>query len=66
LRRLLSSFQSNLEEVTLIARPDDEYVAGRLSKAVQLKSYCDPGKGEQSTAALPHAIGHHIVLLSLK
>lgn len=48
-RRLLSSFQNNLDEITIIATPDDEDSDGQthLSKAVQLHSFLDPAKGMQ-------------------
>ena len=47
MRRLLSSFQNNLDEITIIATPDDEDGDGQthLSKAVQLHSFLDPAKG---------------------
>jgi hypothetical protein len=50
--RLLSSFQNNLDEITIIATPDDEDgdAQAHLSKAVQLHSFLDPAKGmEKST-----------------
>ena len=45
--RLLHSFQNNLDEITIIATPDDEDGNGQthLSKAVQLHSFLDPAKG---------------------
>ncbi|CAL5223434.1 g5948 [Coccomyxa viridis] len=47
LNRLLSSFQNNLDEITIIATPDDEDGDGQthLPKAVQLHSFLDPAKG---------------------
>ena len=47
--RLLSSFQNNLDEITIIATPDDEDGGGQthLPKAVQLHSFLDPAKGSQ-------------------
>ena len=45
LRRLLSSFQNSLEEITIIARPTDDLGADAVTKAVQLKSYNDPSRG---------------------
>ena len=49
MRRLLSSFQNNLDEITIIATPDDEDGGGQahLPKAVQLHSFLDPAKGTQ-------------------
>ena len=48
--RLLSSFQNNLDEITIIATPDDEDGDGQthLPKAVQLHSFLDPAKGMQA------------------
>ncbi|CAK0785257.1 hypothetical protein CVIRNUC_008463 [Coccomyxa viridis] len=45
--RLLSSFQNNLDEITIIATPDDEDVEGQMNlpKNVQLHSFLDPAKG---------------------
>eukprot|EP00884_Botryococcus_braunii_P012178 jgi/Botrbrau1/20961/Bobra.0135s0079.1 len=40
LNKLLSSFQSNLEEITIIAMPESD----RASKPVQLHSFLDPAK----------------------
>ena len=45
LRRLLSSFQNSLEEMTIIARPTDDSGTDAVRKAVQLKSYNDPSRG---------------------
>lgn len=44
-RRLLASFQNNLEEITIIATPDDDVADGPPSRAVQLHSFVDPCKG---------------------
>ena len=44
-RRLLASFQNNLEEITIIATPDDDVAGGPPSRAVQLHSFVDPCKG---------------------
>ena len=45
--RLLSSFQNNLDEITIIATPDGDDGDGQthLPKAVQLHSFLDPAKG---------------------
>lgn len=45
--RLLSSFQYNLEEITIIAMPEDleDEGQGKQGKAVQLHSFVDPAKG---------------------
>ena len=47
--RLLSSFQNNLEEITIIATPEEsgeeEGGRGQGAKAVQLHSFLDPAKG---------------------
>jgi len=42
--RLLASFQSNLEEITIIATPDEDAAGGPASRAVQLHSFVDPLK----------------------
>lgn len=57
MRRLLSSFQNNLDEITIIATPDDEDGDGQthLSKAVQLHSFLDPAKGMYN---LPARVAH--------
>ena len=49
--RLLSSFQNNLDEITIIATPDDEDVEGQMNlpKNVQLHSFLDPAKGDRVT-----------------
>ena len=46
MRRLLSSFQSSLEEITIIARPTDVYGFDAATKVLQLQSYSDPSRGE--------------------
>lgn len=44
--RLLSSFQNNLDEITIIATPDEDGDGQtHLPKAVQLHSFLDPAKG---------------------
>ena len=43
--RLLQSFQSKLEEITIVALPEDMH-NGQAGKAVQLHSYWDPTKRE--------------------
>lgn len=43
-RSLLDSFQSSLDEITLVARPEEGLGGTTLTKAVQLKSYNDPSK----------------------
>ncbi|KAK9917986.1 hypothetical protein WJX75_000276 [Coccomyxa subellipsoidea] len=47
LNKLLSSFQYNLEEITIIAMPEDleDEGQGKQGKAVQLHSFVDPAKG---------------------
>ena len=47
-RRLLSSFQSSLEEITIIARPTDDHGLDAMTKALQLQSYNDPSRCEHS------------------
>ena len=44
MRRLLSSFQSSLEEITIIARPTDDRGLDAVTKALQLQSYNDPSR----------------------
>ena len=46
MRRLLSSFQSSLEEITIIARPTDDHGLDAVTKALQLQSYNDPSRCE--------------------
>ncbi|CAL8471520.1 g11062 [Coccomyxa elongata] len=47
LNRLLSTFQKELEEITIIAMPEETEGEGhgRQTKAVQLHSFIDPAKG---------------------
>ena len=47
-RRLLSSFQSNLEEITIIALPEGMH-NGESCNAVQIHSYQDSSKREPGT-----------------
>jgi hypothetical protein len=71
LRRLLGSFQNNLEEVTIIAMPQDgsdeeeaaEGAAGsggrrQAAKAVQLHSFLDPAKGARWPCCSPRCCFH--------
>ncbi|KAK9805902.1 hypothetical protein WJX73_003364 [Symbiochloris irregularis] len=51
LNRLLSSFQTSLDEITIIAMPEREDMQYGTNKAVQIHSYVDPGK-ETSAKAL--------------
>jgi hypothetical protein len=48
----LGNFQTNLEEITIIAMPEesDDEAHGRHTKSVQLHSFVDPAKGEPSSA----------------
>ncbi|EIE22095.1 hypothetical protein COCSUDRAFT_83486, partial [Coccomyxa subellipsoidea C-169] len=52
LNKLLSSFQYNLEEITIIAMPEDleDGAQGKQGKAVQLHSFVDPAKGHADRA----------------
>ena len=50
--RLLSSFQTSLDEITLIALPQQQAPA---AKAVQIHSYVDPAKGMPSLACHCHS-----------
>ena len=61
--RLLSNFQSNLEEVTIIAMPEesDEEGQHRQAKSVQLHSFVDPAKG-----GLIQALSDSLRIASLK
>jgi len=43
-RRLLSSFQSSLSEITIIAMPESG-PGGAPTKDVKIRSYVDPAKG---------------------
>ena len=52
LGRLLSSFQTSLDEITLIALPQQQAPA---AKAVQIHSYVDPAKGVHG-----HPVDHKI------
>ena len=45
--RLLSSFQTSLDEITMIAMPETPDSRYAASKSVQILSYVDPGKGER-------------------
>ena len=47
-RRLLSSFQNNLEEITIIALPEGMH-NGESRNAVQIHSYQDSSKREPGT-----------------
>ena len=49
--RLLSTFQKELEEITIIAMPEEMEGEGhgRQTKAVQLHSFIDPAKGIAGT-----------------
>ncbi len=51
--RLLSTFQKELEEITIIAMPEETEGEGqgRQTKAVQLHSFIDPAKGLRSQSA---------------
>lgn len=46
--RLLQSFQSKLEEITIVALPEEMH-NGQAGKAVQIHSYWDPAKSELRT-----------------
>jgi hypothetical protein len=48
-RRLLSSFQSSLSEITVIALPDVG-PGGSATNNVKIKSYVDPSKGTMHSA----------------
>jgi hypothetical protein len=49
-RRLLNTFQSTLDEVTIIALPEQNGTAdaAAVQKAVKIQSFYDPAKGEQA------------------
>ncbi|KAK9836039.1 hypothetical protein WJX81_008024 [Elliptochloris bilobata] len=65
LNRLLGSFQNNLEEITIIATPDDDVANGPPSRAVQLHSFVDPLKSKsQHTLHTQLAVDTHEVFLS--
>ena len=49
--RLLSSFQTTLDEITLIALPQQQAPA---AKAVQIHSYVDPAKGIVGLSMIHH------------
>ena len=49
--RLLSSFQTTLDEITLIALPQQHAPA---AKAVQIHSYVDPAKGTPVLSVFRH------------
>ncbi len=51
--RLLASFQSNLEEITIIATPDEDATGGPASRAVQLHSFVDPLKSARHAIHMP-------------
>lgn len=44
--RLLSSFHTNVSEITIIATPDAELDPAHASKHVQMRSFNDPAKGD--------------------
>jgi len=50
--RLLNTFQSTLDEVTIIALPEQQQNgtadAAAVQKAVKIQSFYDPAKGEQA------------------
>jgi hypothetical protein len=59
--RLLQSFQNSLEEITIVALPEDMH-GGQAGKAVQLHSYWDPAKSEPHTVQpLSNACGRSAV-----
>lgn len=58
--RLLSSFQSSLSEITVIALPDLG-PGGSSTNNVKIKSYVDPSKGALLLVATKdHNLLHHL------
>jgi hypothetical protein len=60
--RLLGTFQSTLDEITIIAQPEEEpqdstaAAAAAAWRSVQIKSFYDPAKGMELCATLLRAV----------
>lgn len=52
--RLLSSFHTTVDEITIIATPETMLDPGQASKTVQIHSYQDSSKGEQAVSWSNH------------
>ncbi|KAK9829514.1 hypothetical protein WJX72_006295 [[Myrmecia] bisecta] len=65
LNKLLGSFQSTLEEITIIATPDNSAGTGQAGKAVHIQSFFDPAKGKADKSLYTQlAVDTHEVFFS--